>query len=297
MPRRPRIEFDGGLYHVFTRGNRREPTFIDDHDRQRFLERLETVTTDTDIELYAYVLMPNHLHVVIRRRHVRVGRFMHRLLSPYARYFNARHEMVGHVFQGRYSALLCQDETYLLRLVRYVHRNPIRSKLTTDLDYPWSSYRAYIESGAETWISVTPILRMFGRDVAEARETFVRFHDSEDADTDPNGTFTESTEGVLGEGGFLEMACRRAAMSMVPSRELKPHLDDVLAEVLAETGIVVEPIEVRGPSQQLPACEVRRAFVHRAVTRYRYTYVEVGGYLRRPVSVLRVLLHRHALRL
>ncbi|MDX1387873.1 MAG: transposase, partial [Acidobacteriota bacterium] len=254
MPRRPRIEFDGGLYHVFTRGNRREPTFIDDHDRRRFLERLEIVTTDTDIELYAYVLMPNHLHLVVRRRHVRIGRFMHRLLSPYARYFNARHEMVGHVFQGRYNALLCQDETYLLRLVRYVHRNPIRSKLTTDLDYPWSSYRAYLGAGPETWISVAPVLKMFGRDPTEALENFTLFHGSADADTDPDRTFTESERGVLGDSGFLEMACKRAAVSIDPLAEPRPHLDDVLVEVLAETGIGVEPIEVRGPSRQHPAC-------------------------------------------
>jgi REP element-mobilizing transposase RayT len=292
MPRPPRLEFDGGLYHLITRGNRRERVFLDDDDRQRFLNRLRTVTTNSDIELYAFAFMTNHLHFVVRRRHMPVSRFMHLLLAPYGRYFNRRHELVGHVFQGRYKALLCQDETYLMRLVRYVHLNPLRSGLSRNVAYPWSSYSMYLDSKRGVWLSKGPVLRLFGHDEREALGAFTRFHESEDSDSEPDEIFIGGRRGVLGDERFVAMAHKRAARSFAPRSTRAPCLDEVLGEVLAETGISVEPIEVRGPSRALPAREVRRALVHRAITRYGYSYVEVAGYLGRSPSGLRVLLHR-----
>jgi REP element-mobilizing transposase RayT len=292
MPRPPRLEFDGGLYHLITRGNRRERVFDDDDDRQRFLNRLRTVTTDSDIELYAFAFMTNHVHFVVRRRHMPVSRFMHLLLAPYGRYFNKRHELVGHVFQGRYKALLCQDETYLMRLVRYVHRNPLRSGLSQDLIYRWSSYGWYLDSNRGLWLSKAPVLRLFGRQAPEARRAFIEFHESEDSDSEPEEVFTGGRRGVLGDEKFVAMAYKRAARSFAPRSASPPSLDEILEETLAETGIRVEPVEVRGPSRCLSAREARRLLVHRAVTRYGYSYAEVAGYLGRSPSGLRVLLHR-----
>ena len=125
MSRVPRLEFDGGLYHLMARGNRRQEIFHDDNDRRRFMGRLCTMIGRTDLELYAFVLMPNHVHLVARRRHTRICHFMRDLLSPYARYINRRFGTIGHLFQGRYRGLVCHDESYLLRLVRYVHFNPL----------------------------------------------------------------------------------------------------------------------------------------------------------------------------
>jgi len=293
MPRPPRLEFDGGLYHLITRGNRRERVFVDDDDRQRFMDRMRTVTMKSDVELYAFAFMTNHMHFVVRRRHMPVSQYMHLLLAPYGRYFNKRHELVGHVFQGRYKALLCQDETYLMRLLRYVHRNPLRSGLSQGLRYRWSSYEMYLDPRRGLWLSKAPVLRLFGRDARDAKRAFVGFHESDESDHEPEEIFIGGRRGVLGDEEFVAMAHKRAARSFAPLSSRPPSLDEVLAKVLAETGIRVEPIEVRGPSRTLPAREARRAFVHRAVTRYGYSYVEVAGYLGRSPSGLRVLLHRH----
>jgi hypothetical protein len=179
-----------------------------------------------------------------------------------------------------------------MRLIRYVHRNPLRSGLSQGLVYQWSSYAMYLDSSRGIWLSKGPVLMLFGRDAREARSAFIGFHESEDSDSEPEEIFTGGRRGVLGDEKFVAMAHKRAARSFAPRSSRPPGLDEVLKEVLAETGIGVEPIEVRGPSRTLPAREARRAFVHRAIASYGYSYVEVSGYLGRSPSGLRVLLHR-----
>ena len=145
MPRGPRVDVPGGLYHVIGRGVERRPIFRTDGDRQDFLARLATVAEEEDLRLFAFVLMGNHFHLVVRREGSSLGHAMKRVLTGYGVSFNLRHRRTGHLFENRYKAVLCQEDAYLVQLVRYVHLNPVRAKMVGDPgDYPWSSHRYYL---------------------------------------------------------------------------------------------------------------------------------------------------------
>src|SRR6266700_53739 len=132
MPRRPRLQFEGAFYHVFSRGNRRERIFWEDTDYAKFESIMMEAMNWSGVRLYAWCLMPNHFHLLATR---------------YAKYFNWAHKKVGHVFQSRYGARLCDKEAYFTELIRYVHLNPYRIKgkaLASLGSWKWSSHRFYM---------------------------------------------------------------------------------------------------------------------------------------------------------
>jgi putative transposase len=291
MPRRPRFEFDGGLYHLVSRGNKREAIFRDDVDRREFLLRLRRVRLQTDVEVYAFVLMPNHVHLLVRRRHVPVGKVMQAILSSYALYYHNRHGTVGHLFQGRYKALLCEDETYLLTLVRYIHRNPVRAGLSTSMRFPWSSYAAYLDQGRRSWVDTEPVLKLFGRE--RPLEAFRAFHE----DVDPavlreEESIRTHTGPVIGREAFRIQAAKRSGRTLGLDVRPPVSLDEALWRVLRESGLPVEPTEVRGPSRRWAAKVARARFVRLAVDHHCHSVGEVAGYLGRDPGAVRVLLHR-----
>jgi len=120
MPRPPRLQYEGALYHAYTRGNHREVTFRDEADYREFESTLLDLCDRMEINLYAWCLMPNHFHLLPETPNANLAAFMQRLLSRYVHYFNRRYKLTGHLFQGRYQAILCEQETYLLELVRYI---------------------------------------------------------------------------------------------------------------------------------------------------------------------------------
>jgi REP element-mobilizing transposase RayT len=145
MARKPRVEFDGALYHVIVRGNQQQAIFQDNKDRATYLERLEHYRKRYGFVLYAYVLMSNHVHLLVETHQTALSKIMQGLQSSYTQYYNRRHRKIGHLFQGRYKAILCDRDAYLLELVRYLHLNParLRQKISP-WRYPWSSHRAYL---------------------------------------------------------------------------------------------------------------------------------------------------------
>jgi putative transposase len=177
MARRPRIEYSGALYHVITRGNHRQKIFYDDHDRAKYLEVAAQLSEAQSFRVHAYVLMANHVHLLLETGTVPLSRVMQRLGGGYTQYFNRRHRLTGHLFQGRYKAILCDKDNYLMELSRYLHLNPVRAKLVKDpADYPWSSYGAYARGAdRQKWMETTEVLEQFGRSVGEARKLYRRF--------------------------------------------------------------------------------------------------------------------------
>jgi REP element-mobilizing transposase RayT len=133
MPRKARIDTAGALHHIIVRGIERRKIFYDNDDRDNFLERLGTVLTDTDTPCYAWALMPNHAHLLLKTGTTPIATVMRRLLTGYAVSFNNRHRRHGQLFQNRYKSILCQEDLYLLELVRYIHLNPLRAGLVMDL--------------------------------------------------------------------------------------------------------------------------------------------------------------------
>jgi len=164
MPRPPRIEFEGALYHVTARGVLGEIIARDDHDRSRWMYYLKQAVRRFRLELYAFALMSNHYHLFLGTPRANLGRAMQYLNGAHAMYFNTRHKRTGHLFERRYHAVLVEDEGHYLEVSRYVHLNPVRAGIVKrPEDYIWSSYPGY-HRGRKTlpWLNYRRVLDEFG---------------------------------------------------------------------------------------------------------------------------------------
>lgn len=167
MARQWRIEYPGAIYHVLSRGNNRQDIFQTDDDRHLFLELLDELSNRFDISIYAYVLMSNHYHLLLQTHSKTLSKGMQWFGTAYTRQYNLNNRQSGHLFQGRFKSIIIENETYLLRLSCYIHRNPLRAKLVNRLaDYAWSSYRYYAYSKkTPRWLKTDFILgQLHGED-------------------------------------------------------------------------------------------------------------------------------------
>jgi len=176
MARKPRIEITGGLYHIITRGNNRGRIFRSEDDYRKFLAFLESQKAKRPFYLYAYCLMPNHVHILGEMMDDPMSRVMHGLLTAYSQYHNRKYKQVGHLFQGRYKAILCQTDRYLGELVRYIHLNPVRAKIVArPEDFEYSGHRAYLGLDKLGLVDAEPVLRHFGANKQRAVATYCEF--------------------------------------------------------------------------------------------------------------------------
>ncbi|MDA1101935.1 MAG: transposase [Proteobacteria bacterium] len=170
MARPLRIEYCGAVYHLTARGNRREDICLDDSDRAMFLETLGNVVAQFRWRCHAYCLMDNHYHLLIETPEANLARGMRQLNGVYTQRLNRRHGRVGHVFQGRYKAIVVERDSYLLELARYVVLNPVRARMIQAAgEWRWSSYRATAgEAKAPAWLATDWLLSQFGGRRAKA---------------------------------------------------------------------------------------------------------------------------------
>lgn len=177
MARPIRIEFAGALYHVTSRGDRREAIFEDDDDRERFLAVLGEVVADFNWVCHAYCLMTNHYHLLIETPDGNLSKGMRQLNGVYTQASNRRHGRVGHLFQGRFKAILVDADSYLLELARYVVLNPVRARMVRHPSrWPWSSYRAMVgEADPPDWLAIDGLLAAFARRRSTAQQRYAAF--------------------------------------------------------------------------------------------------------------------------
>ena len=179
MPRQARIDAPGALHHIIIRGIERRHIFQDDKDRESFLDRFGDVLNHTSTSCYAWALIPNHIHLLLRTGTVPIARIMRRLLTGYAVTYNRRHRRHGQLFQNRYKSILCQEDRYLLELVRYIHLNPLRAKLVENVSalatYPYSGHSVILGKRKEVWQDVNYLLGFFGKRVAVARKKYEEY--------------------------------------------------------------------------------------------------------------------------
>jgi REP element-mobilizing transposase RayT len=177
MPRPPRIQFPGAVYHVTSRGIRKQPIFLDDADRVRFLDLLTLVVVRSAWRCHTYCLMTNHVHLLVETPKGNLSLGMCLLNGLYARRFNGRYGFEGHLFDKRFGAVLVEGESHLLELARYIVLNPVRAGLCADPgDWPWSSYLATIGAvNRPPLLSISWLLGSFGSNVDAARAAFRRF--------------------------------------------------------------------------------------------------------------------------
>ena len=177
MGRTRRLYAAGITYHVTARGDNREAIFCDDDDCQRYLLFLKKYKTKWGFKLYAYALMPNHIHLLIRPTTMEdsLSKILHDVQLQYAKYFNRRYQRVGHLFQGPFHSPIVKKDSYLLAASRYIHLNPVRAKLSkTAYDYPWTSFRAYVDQSADplNLVDTTLILSVCSSDMALQRQVY-----------------------------------------------------------------------------------------------------------------------------
>jgi len=244
------------------RGNERRVIFRDDCDYKRFLANIADGCARYDVETHAYVCMPNHFHLYLRTREANLNRFMHRVLTAYTIWHNLKHERVGHLFQGRYKAILVEDEEYGLEVSRYTHLNPVRTELMKGRTpktrreflrtYKWSSYRAMIGlEDVPSFLHCQETLCWFGRTVREQKRKYARFVEDAILHRVENPFGNIRAQVILGSDGFLNAIRNKLAASIATDMASEKNRDEVLAvslerliDVVAEE-YGVEPSELR----------------------------------------------------
>jgi len=179
MPRKPRLDIPGLLQHVIVRGIEKRDIFLDDEDRSIFLSRFSHLLEVTDTDCFAWSLMTNHFHLLLRCNQTELSCLMRRLLTGYAINFNQRHKRSGHLFQNRYKSIVCDENAYLLELLRYIHLNPLRAKIVADLEaldiYSWSGHAVLMGQAKVYGQVVDDVLLHFGKRLSTARMNYRRF--------------------------------------------------------------------------------------------------------------------------
>jgi len=270
MPRRPRLHAPGLLYHLMVRGNNGQAIFLNAADYEACLRALQTTRERYPFALYAYVLMPNHLHLLLEVGRASTGRVMQAFLTGYARRFNRVHRRRGHVFQGRYKAIICERDKYLLALVRYIHLNPVRAGLVKRPgDWQWSGHGEYLGRVQRRLIEPGPVR---GQLPTPARyEAFVRegMKEGYRAEWHPS----ESAP-FLGTEQFVKRVAKRRESSFVPH---PPSLERLWEEVAEHVGLSREALRSGGRSMRL--VEARDGFIRRAVFEAGYQAMTVASFI------------------
>lgn len=286
MARKPRIDLAGALSHVIARGNRRAIIFHDDADAAAYLKRLARYCVRDGCTIYAYVLMANHLHLLLETGAVPLSRTMQTLQFTYSQYYNRRYNKTGHVFQGRYQAILCDRDAYLLELVRYLHLNPAR--IRTPLNpwtYPWSSHQAYLGRPSAVPVSTAPVLAQFHRQLRPARQAYRQFVRDGLAHGHQDRFYETVDQRLLGDEHFLKDVDRQTAasrqVSVRPPRVAFGTLLTAVAQVYA-----VPPRALLAPNRQRALVPARALLVYVAREWGRLSGQELGRRLQRDPSMI-----------
>ncbi len=230
MPRQARIDAPGAVHHIIARGIERGRIFRDDEDRENFIERLGELVQETQTQCFAWALIPNHFHLLLKTGSVPISSVMRRLLTGYAVSHNRRHRRSGHLFQNRYKSILCQEDVYLKELVRYIHLNPLRARLVKDMaaldKYRFAGHSYILGKNENDWQATKAVLTYFGDRQATARKRY-REHVVKGLELGKQpaligggllrsaggwaavrsqrkaGTFQKSDERILGDGDFV----------------------------------------------------------------------------------------------
>ena len=284
MARRPRVFAPGLLYHVIVRGNQRRKTFRLDDDYKAYLDRLEIYRAKFSLRIYAYCLMPNHVHLLVESGFTPLAKFMQGLQQSYTLYFNRRYRKVGQLFQGRYQAIICDQDKYLLALVRYIHLNPVRAGLTKRPDrYLYSGHSSYLMSGTAKIVDAGPVLSLLGG--KRAYEKFVLEGMEENHNEE---YYAVKDQRFLGEQGFGAGISREAGAK--EERKAKQPLEVAFNKIARRLRIAPEGL--RGRDRRWEISRKRAEAVALLVREHGYRVSEVANYLGRDQANVSTMLSR-----
>jgi REP element-mobilizing transposase RayT len=301
MPRGPRLDAPNALHHVILRGIERRQIFRSDSDRHRCLDRLGAVVIGSGAGLYAWCLMPNHIHVLIRTGRLPLGRLMQRWAGPYASEFNRRYARAGHLFQNRFKSIVVDEEQYLLELVRYIHLNPVRARLSVGVDeldsYPWTGHAVLLGTRAFPAQDADSVLERFGPTYGGARRAyreFIRAAAGHHAPVDLSGGGLRRSAGgwrhvptlgrgrerwahderILGSGEFVQRVIGQGLPAPALSAEATTRVRRLSGQVADR--LHVTAAQIASPSLRRPVLEARAIVCHLAVCHLGLTLQAVG---------------------
>jgi len=285
MPRRARLDAPGTLHHVMVRGIERGKIVNDDTDRENFLSRLGDLSIDTQTSIYAWALMNNHAHILLRSSTYGLSDFMRRFLTGYAISYNRRHRRWGHLFQNRYKSIICDEDAYFKELVRYIHLNPYRVKSVkafAQLDrYRWCGHSVIMGKIENEWQDREYVLKWFGQKQNEAKRAYRNYvqkgiNDGRRPELVGGGLIRSlggwsavkamrrsmdrelSDERILGSGEFVERIIEEAEAKIkyqLPANEQHRIIDEFIGKLCTDAGISIE--ELRSGSRRKEASLLR----------------------------------------
>jgi len=281
MPRGSRIDAVGAVHHIMVRGIERRKIFDRDADRENFLHRMGEILLNTGTTCFAWSLMPNHFHLLLRTGDVPVSTVMRRLLTGYAIWFNCSRRRHGHLFQNRFKSILCQEDSYLLELVRYIHLNPLRAGLVKSIQeletYPYSGHSVLMGGCRKSWQETDEILKLFGSKPAIARRMYRQFVEQGIEQGRRNdltggglirsaggweglkqkreaGQYQRSDERILGDSDFVSEVLDKTGESLTKIQKLKSKgmdVDKIASHVSRLMGLAVDDVWAVGKQQPI----------------------------------------------
>jgi putative transposase len=294
MPRKARIDIPGLLHHVIVRGIERRHIFLDEQDRAEFLARFAALLAETGARCFAWALLDNHFHLLLRPEQGRLATFMRRLLTGYAVVFNLRHNRAGHLFQNRYKSIVCDENPYLLELVRYIHLNPIRARKVGGLDdldgYPWCGHAELLGKSTRRLLDSEAVLALFSSRKGQARELYKAFlADGVKGDQSQklsrggkvlsralNPTLSEDEafdDRILGGGRFVENALGATERGAASTLSLNGLIR------LVEAHFHLDPQELSQPSKERRIVRAKAVISYVGVRRMGIKSVEIAKLL------------------
>lgn len=304
MPRKARIDAPGALHHVIVRGIERGKIFRSDYDRKNLLNRLGKLIPETQTDCFAWALIPNHVHLLLRTGSIPVSVLMSRLLTGYAVWFNKKYRRHGQLFQNRYKSILCQEDPYLKELVRYIHLNPLRAGLVEDMKrldkHPWCGHSVLMNKTKQAWQNVDYVYGLFSEKKRLARTMYRVFVEKGILDGKrpdlTGGGLLRSTGGwtvlkglrkvgirvkgderILGDSDFVENVLKSAEEDLEQKYDLKAKgydFDRVARRVAEAMAMDIEQVTAFGKSPQ--TVKARSLLCFWAHRKLGMTTIEIG---------------------
>ncbi|MCJ8502424.1 transposase [Desulfatitalea alkaliphila] len=320
MPRQSRIDAPGAVHHIIARGIERGQVFRDDQDRDFFLKRFGELILETKTKCFAWALIPNHFHLLLKTGEVPIASVMRRLMTSYAISHNLRHHRSGHLFQNRYKSILCQQDAYLKQLVRYIHLNPLRAGLVKDADtldgYRYCGHSALMGKNVNGWQSVDEVLALFGGKPAAALRSYRGFIEKGiDLGRQPElvggglvrsaggweavrslrkaGIFQKSDERILGDGDFVE-AVLSDAREVTDKRYALAAKGVTFKDVMAAVSdlLCIQPEALFGPSKNRTIVKGRALLCYWVVRELGVSMTELADRLKIAVPTVSVAVRK-----
>jgi len=288
LPRKRRLHVTGGVYHVTIRGNNRAEIFRDDADRYQLNEYVANAIEDERGRVHCFCWMTNHIHVAIQVSGRPLGRIVHSFATKYARYFNNRYDRTGHLFESRYYANLVDVDSYLLELVRYIHRNPLKAGLVEQpASYRWSSHRYLAGGELLEWLSAELVLSLFHSDVSTARKELDRFVKDSSMDEQSESLFGAAEDLAAKTGRENTEFDLESSNFTVPQFTLEEIVEIVCARHC------INPGSIAGPSRERVVSRVRAEIAREALQSGAANLAALGRRMNRTGNAIGALLRRY----